>query len=238
MITYVCSYWLSPAAGEAREAELKRYFDLHCYLKQRMGSQQIILTNLDYPGAIELKVPPNFTEKYAFFARYFGLKQLIESGVQLPICLHDHDFFNAKDLPYDENAILVGSMVDGYFSEQAVVYPEIAKQAIMAFTDKLWSLDFTAGLQYGYGTEVRHEGLYSTEQTMSDLALQPFKSIPMRQGFNVKDQVSFDIVSHHSLDAASIASTEIPSGSHGIHGHLNKGQATEVMLDWLAENLS
>lgn len=244
MITYVCSYWLSPEADKSRVAELKRYFDLQCYLKKRMGCRQIILSNIDYPDAIELKLPSNFTAKHAFFSRYFGLKQLLESGVQFPICLHDHDFFNAQHLPDDEDAILAGAIDRGYFSEQAVVYPEMAKQALLDFINTLWELDYDASgaLQSGYGTEVRHEGMYSTEQTMVSHSLQPFKSLAMRRAFNVKDQVSFDIGAHHSLDDSPIsaegAGAEIPAGTHGVHGHLNKGETTDVMLDWLAQNLS
>lgn len=244
MITYVCSYWLSPEAGKTRVAELKRYFDLQCYLKKRMGCRQIILSNIDYPEAIDLELPPNFTPKYAFFARYFGLKQLLESGVQFPICLHDHDFFNVQHLAHDDGAILAGAINRGCFSEQAVIYPEIAKQALLDFINTLWKLDFdTSGtLKSGYGTEVRHEGMYSTEKTKASDSMQPFKSIPMQQALNIKDQVSFDIVAHHSLDASPIStgglSAEIPAGTHGVHGHLNKGEATDVMLNWLAQNLS
>jgi hypothetical protein len=237
-MNYLCSYWLSPDASDTRVAELKRYFDLQCYLKNRMGDNQIILTNIDYPDAVLIDLPPNFTIEFAMFARFFGLAQVIKSGISFPLCVHDHDFFNGKELAYDDGAILVGALVDDFFSDQVVVYPEISKQAILDFVDSLWALDFDASMQSGYGTEVRHEGLFSTEQTMVNLDLHPFESIPMRREFNVKDQVSFDIIDQHSLDLAYVEAQAIPAGSHGVHGHLNKGPATNVLLDWLASNLS
>lgn len=236
-MNYLCSYWLSPDASEARVAELKRYFDLQCYLKRRMGSQQIILTNIDYPNAIPIDLPYNFTAEFAMFARFFGLAQVIKSGISFPLCVHDHDFFNAKELVYDDGAILVAALVNDFFSDQVVVYPEISKQVILDFVDSLWALDFEAFMQSGYGTEVRHEGLFSTEQTLVNLGLHPFEPIPIRREFNIKDQVSFDIVDQHSLDSAHVKAEPIPAGIHGVHGHLNKGPATDVLLDWLALEL-
>ena len=237
-ITYVCCYWLSPDAGDSRETELRRYFDLQIYLKKRLGCQQLIVTNIDYPGAIAMKLPPKFTPKHALYTRYYGLKQLVESGLEFPICLHDHDFFNAQSLPHDSEAMLVGALIDGLFSEQVVVYPETSKQAVIDYADMLWDPDFEGHLQSGYGTESRHEGNYSTEQTIANLAIRPFESIPIRKAINVKDQVSFDIVDQHSLDIGEAACEASPPGTSGIHGHINKGQATEVMLDWLASKLS
>ncbi|MBL4671627.1 MAG: hypothetical protein JKX81_05165 [Arenicella sp.] len=237
-MNYLCSYWLSADASDARVAELKRYFDLQCYLKRRMGSHQIILTNIDYPGATPIDLPLNFTTEFAMFTRYFGLAQVVKSGISFPLCVHDHDFFNGKELASDDSAILVGALVNDFFSDQVVVYPEISKQAILDFVDSLWALDFDAFIQSGYGTEVRHEGLFSTEQTMANLGLHPFESIPIRREFNVKDQVSFDIIDQHSLDPAYVEAQAIPASSHGAHGHLNKGPATNVLLDWLASNLT
>lgn len=244
MITYVCAYWLSPDASNARVAELKRYFDLQCYLKKRMGRTQIIMTNIDYPGAIDIQLPADFKKEDAMFTRYYGVQQLIKNGLQFPICLHDHDFFNSQDLPYSESAIFSGAVVDGCFSEQAVVYPKMAKQALVDFASSLASLGLAlgAGIKSGYGTEVRHEGLNSTEHVLRQYSLDQFKSLPMLDQLKVKDQVSFDILKHHSLDVVDVPiknnSAYVPAGSHAVHGHINKGEASEAMLDWLAENLS
>ncbi len=236
-MNYLCSYWLSPNASRAREVQLRRYFDLQCYLKQRMGCRQVIMTNIDYPGSISIDLPPNFTEEKAFFTRYFALKQQIEAGLEFPICLHDHDLFNAKPLPHDADAILVGSMKEGAFSEQAVVYPSIAKHAIFKFSDILWNQDIGSHRRAAYGAKRRHEGMFSTEQTIHDLVLRPFRSVPMRIAFNVKDQVSFDIGGQNSLDTGDAMCADIPPGVDAIHGHINKGQATDVLLDWLAREL-
>ncbi len=236
-MNYLCSYWLNPDADPQRVAELKRYFDLQCYLKQQMGSKQFVMTNIDYSGALKFDLPKSFSPKYALFTRYFALAQLVRLGVSFPICVHDHDLFHAKPLEFDDKSILVSALIDGFFSDQLVVYPESAKAAIIALSDYLGELNFEAGLQSGYGTEIRHEGLYSTEQTFFDLKLRPFESLPMRQAFNVKDQVSFDIVSQHSLDSGSADSRPIPRGTHAVHGHLNKGLATDTLLNWLASEM-
>ncbi len=233
-MNYICAYWLSPDASRSRVNELKKYFDLQRYLKTRIGAKQIIVTNIDYPGAIRMKLPSDFNSKHALFTRYFAVKQVLESGLQFPICVHDHDSFNATTLPVDDNAILVGSTSKSYFSEQIAVYPQCAKEALFAFTKAIWNLELEGFTQSGYGTEVRHEGSYSIESAMARLDYNPFDGIEVRATIRVKDQVSFDILEKHSLDQAEIDAEHIPSDIDVVHGHLNKGPATEKLLNWLA----
>jgi len=233
-VNYICAYWLSPDVSRSRVHELRKYFDLQCYLKKRIGAKQIIVTNIDYPGAFAMELPSGFTSKHALFTRYFAVKQLIESGLQFPICVHDHDSFNTTPLPVDENAILVGSTSKSYFSEQIAVYPQCAKEALLAFTRAIWNLEFEGFFQSGYGTELRHAGSYSLESAMARLNYNPFEDIEVRAAIRVKDQVSFEILENHSLDQAEIDAEDIPSDIDVVHGHLNKGLATEKLLNWLA----
>lgn len=233
-MNYICAYWLSPDVSRSRAHELKKYFDLQSYLKKRFGSKQIIVTNIDYPGAIPMKLPHGFTSKHALFTRYFAVKQVLESGLQFPICVHDHDSFNATPLPHDHNAILVGSTSKSYFSEQVAVYPECAKEALLEFTSAVWNLEFEGFTQSGFGTESRHEGNYSLETALARLNYNPFEGIEVRAAIRVKDQVSFEILEKHSLDQADIDADDISNAVDVVHGHLNKGVATEKMLNWLA----
>ncbi|MBX2848861.1 MAG: hypothetical protein KTR16_11110 [Acidiferrobacterales bacterium] len=237
-MNYLCSYWLNPESNAERESELRRYFDLQCYLKQRMGNTQVIVSNIDYPSAVAFELPLGFNSKFAMFTRFFALKQMILAGLEFPICCHDHDFFNARPLEHDPDHVLVSALVNGYFSDQVIVFPESSKQAIFDFVNTLEDFDYEPQLQSGYGTEIRHEGQYSTEQSYAHLNEKPFQNTPMRQAYNVLDQVSFDILDQHSLDHGTAKANDIPDYCHGVHGHVNKGQATEILLNWLSKQLS
>ncbi len=236
-MNYLCSYWLAPSASESRKSELVKYFDLQCYLKKRIGAKQIIVTNIDYPGAYQFNLPEKFTAQYGLFTRFYALGQMIEAGLEFPICCHDHDFFNATPLEYDANSILVAALSGDFFSDQVLVIPESQKQAILDFVTTLRKLDFDAALQSGYGTEVRHEGQFSTEQSYANIENRPFSQEDLRIAFNIRDQVSFDIVNQHSLEPGNAESEAIPDYCHGVHGHINKGKASDIMLQWLAKRL-
>ncbi|MBX2846844.1 MAG: hypothetical protein KTR16_00875 [Acidiferrobacterales bacterium] len=108
--------------------------------------------------------------------------------------------------------------MDGLFSEHIVVYSEIAKQAILDCSETLWSPVFEGQLHFGYGTETRHEGSYSTVQTIANRSIGPFGSMPMRKAINVKDQVSFDIVNQHLLDFGESNAAQFLQGYLGFTG--------------------
>lgn len=237
-MNYICSYWLSPEAGQSRAHELKKYFDLQCYLKRRIGAKQMVVTNIEYPGAIVMRLPPNFTSRHAQFTRYFAVKQVLESGLGFPLCVHDHDSFNVASLPHDPDAILVGSTTERYFSEQIAIYPQRAKEALLEFTRAVWNLEFAGFTQSGYGTESRHEGSFSLESAMANMKYKPFDDIEVRAAIRVKDQVSFDILEKHSLDQAEVYAEDIPDEIDVVHGHLNKGVASDKMLSWMAGKMA
>lgn len=233
-MNYLISYWLNPEVPRRRADELRRYFDLQCYLKQQFGAQQTIITNLDYEGAIPFIEPQGFSKEYAFFAKQFGLGQLLERGYALPVAVHDHDLFIRQPLPHQHDAILCGSQFDGLFSDQLVVYPEIARKQIMEYVMYLREFNFPKALQHGYGCKTRHESLYSSEVTMTKLEKNPYADIPIKTAISVHDLVSHNIVDHHSLDEAECEYIPIEAAIQAVHGHLNKGPSTKALIDWLA----
>ena len=234
-MNYVISYWLSPDSSPERERELRRYFDLQCYTKEQFGARQLIVTNIDYPGAIPFVEPPGFSREYAFFAKQFGVAQLIDSGFEFPFAVHDHDMFIRNPLPASESAILCSSKSGHCFSDQLVIYPQISKEALLGYVNLLKTFDFDKGVQTGYGCETRHEKMYSSEVTLARIKPNPFIDIPVEIAISFRDLVSFDILDHHSLDPADCECNPVPDDVQAVHGHLNKGPATDALIKWLAQ---
>lgn len=92
-MNYLIAYWLEPGSSREQENALRTYFDLQTYSKHLFGAEQIIITNIDYDGAIALELPPAFTREHALQVKYLALQQLLSLGYELPICMHDHDLF-------------------------------------------------------------------------------------------------------------------------------------------------
>jgi hypothetical protein len=234
-MNYVISYWVPPDTSEQRKEYLRRYFDLQCYTKTQFGASQTIITNLDYEGAIAFPEPEKMIEEYGLFARYFGLGQLIQDGLEFPIAVHDHDTFIRAPLVASDSAILCASKNEYNFSEQLVVYPEISRMPLSALINKFQNYDFHKALSCGYGTEARHEQMYNPEEALANMRPLPFEGIPIESSISLRDLVSFDILGHHSLDAQECECKPIPDSVQAVHGHLNKGAATEALIDWLAQ---
>jgi hypothetical protein len=234
-MNYLLSYWISPDSSDERKDALRTYFDLQCYLKQQFGAKQTIVTNLDYAGAIPLQEPPGFSYKYGMFAKHFGLGQMIRNGLEFPIAVHDHDMFIRQPLAANQHAIRCSSGGGDYFSDQLVIYPELSKHAVVRYIDKLESFDFPTGLHSGYGTEVRHEKMYSTEVTQHYMEPRPFTGIDIDVSIPFRDLVTFDILEQHSLDAGVSECKPIPMEVEAVHGHLNKGPATDALIGWLSQ---
>lgn len=233
-MNYVISYWVPPDMSEQRRAQLKAYFDLQRFAKSRFGAEQLIVTNLDYPGAIPFVEPPGFRREYGLFAMYFGLKQLIEQGLDFPITVHDHDLFIRAPMPEHATAIqCVGSEGKGTFSEQIVVFPACSQNALMDYIDYLAEFTFFKHKRNDYGTDVRHDNMYSSESAMSNLHPPPFANFNILSNIRHCDLVSFDIQGHHSLDPAYCESEPIAADTQAVHGHLNKGPASDALLEWL-----
>lgn len=233
-LTYVIGYWLDPASAPEREAALRTYFDLQKHTKQQLGAEQIIVTNIDYEGALTLKIPEGFTPRHAQFSKHLAVYQLLQSGIDLPICVHDHDLFLKQELQADPHAIRCGSKYSGIFSDQILVIPPSAREEIMAYYQQLFELELPFHTQSGYGTEQRHEGLYSTEMALRLMQQFPFKDVPIVDDILCYDLVSHEIQEHHSLDNGNCEAQPVPEYAQVVHGHLNKGQATEVLVDWLS----
>ena len=234
-MNYLLSYWIPPDASDERKDALRTYFDLQCHLKRQFGAEQIIVTNLDYAGAIRFQEPPGFSYQYGMFAKPFGLGQMVDSGLEFPITLHDHDMFIRQPLAANQHAIRCSSGSDQHFSDQLVIYPELSKHALTTYVDKLKRFDFPKGLHSGYGTEVRHEQMYSTEVTLNHMNPHPFADIAIDVSIPFRDLVTFDILDQHSLDAGFSECNFIPPDVQAVHGHLNKGPATDALIDWLCQ---
>lgn len=232
-MNYVTSYWIPPDAPDHRKDSLQTYFDLQRYTKQQFGADQIIVTNLDYPGALPFIEPPGFKREYGMFAKLFGIGQLIDQGLEFPIVVHDHDMFVREGLPHSETAILCASMEGHRYSDQLAVYPEVSRNALTGFIDHLKTFEFVKKFHHGYGSEARHEKMYSTEMTLGNTKPNPFADIPIEIAISFRDLVSFDILEHHSLDSSHCECDLIPPEVQAVHGHLNKGPATEALVDWL-----
>ncbi|RBP49776.1 hypothetical protein [Arenicella xantha] len=233
-MNYVVSYWAPDDMASDRRDALRRYFDLQHYTKTRFGGHQIILTNIDYPSAIQLQVPTKFSKPYAMFAKYLGLGQMVRAGLEFPIALHDHDMFIRTQLPVNDTAIQCCSGSGSTFSDQLVVFPECSKDKLMAFIERLESFDFPLGFNAGYGCEVRHEEMFSTEVAAALMDPPPFAGMRIEVNIPFRDIVSFDILEHHSLDVAQCECQPISSDAVAVHAHINKGPATDALIDWLA----
>ena len=234
-MNYLLSYWIPSDASDQRKEALRTYFDLQCYLKRQFGAKQIIVTNLDYAGAIRFEEPPGFSYEYGMFTKFFGLGQIIRDGFDFPITVHDHDMFIRQPLIANEQAIVCSSSGDHHFSDQLVIYPELSRLALEKFIDKLSSFDFFKGLQSGYGTAVRHERMYSSEITLANMQPNPFAGIPIDASITYRDLVSHHIVGQHSLDVGTSECEPIPAEVQAVHGHLNKGPATDALIDWMCQ---
>ena len=233
-MNYVVSYWVSPDTREERKDALRIYFDLQRYTKAQFGAEQLIVTNLDYPGAIPLQLPAGFRREFGMFAKFLGLGQLIRDGLEFPITVHDHDMFVRDALQHDDSAIICASGGDAYFSDQIVIFPEISRAALMDFIERLEDVESHPPLLHsGYGSEIRHEGMYSTESIHCNMQPRPFADIPIKVDIPYRDLVSFDIQGHHSLDPAECECGPIPDDVLAVHGHLNKGPATDQLVNWL-----
>lgn len=234
-MNYVISYWVPPGTSEQRKDYLRRYFDLQCYTKAQFGAVQSIITNLDYEGAIAFPNPRKISKEYGLFSRYFGLGQLIRDGLKFPIAVHDHDTFIRGPLVASDSAILCASKTEYNFSEQLVIYPKVSRKALLACINRFENYDFHKALHIGNGTEVRHEQMYSPEAALANMRPPPFDGIPIEDSLSLRDLVSFDILGHHSLDAEECECNPIPDSVQAVHGHLNKGPATEALVDWLVQ---
>jgi hypothetical protein len=234
-MNYIISYWVAPETSDRRKEYLRRYFDLQHYTKRQLGATHIIITNLDYEGAIAFPEPKKIHKEYGLISRYLGLGQLIRDRVEFPIAVHDHDTFIREPLVASDSAILCASKIEHNFSEQLVVYPEISRTALIAYINKFENDDFPKMRQSGYGTDIRHEHMYSAEAAFTHMRPPPFEGIPIESSLSLQDLVSFDILGHHSLDPEECECNPIPDSVQAIHGHLNKGPATEALIDWLAQ---
>jgi hypothetical protein len=230
---YLVAYWLDPQSSEEREAALRVYFDMQLYTKSLFGGNQLIVTNIDYQGAIPFDEPKGFTREHAMHVKYFALQQILRAGHDLPICLHDHDMFIKSPLTVNAEAIRCTSKNRERFSDQLLVFPPLAREPLENFLQRLNDLDCLFGMHVGYGTEQRHEGIYSSEFTLANLQPYPFADIPIEADIISRDLVSFDIREHHSLDAVNCDAKPIPAKAQAVHGHLNKGPATELLVDWI-----
>ena len=234
-MNYLLSYWIPPDASDQRKDALRTYFDLQCYLKRQFGAEQIIVTNLDYAGAIAFEEPPGFSYEYGMFAKTFGVGQMIRNGLEFPITVHDHDMFIRQPLTANQHAIRCSSGGEAHFSDQLVIYPELSKQALTNYVDRLMSFDFPKGRQSGYGAEVRHESMYSSEITQAYMQPKPFADIAIDVSIPFRDLVTFDILDQNSLDAGISQCKPIPMEVQAVHGHLNKGPATDALIEWMSQ---
>ena len=235
-LNYVICYWVAPETSDARRKSLVRYFDLQRHTKSNFGAEQIIVTNLDYPGAIPFVEPPGFKREHALFAVYFGLGQLIDEGLSLPVVLHDHDVFLRAPVKAVDDAIqCIGRSPGGSFSEQLLVFPELSKNALKDYITHLKTFEFCTGQRLDHGADVRHDGMFSSEYTLANTKPSPFDGIPIEASIELRDLVSFDIGAHHSLDAAYCECNTISDNAQAVHGHLNKGPATDALLKWLTQ---
>lgn len=233
-MNYVICYWAPPDLSPRREQALRRYFDLQRYTKAQFGAEQLIVTNLNYPGAIEFIEPPGFKREHALFARYFGLGQLFDQGLGFPLCVHDHDAFINRPMHARGHIQCLAMTPNGTFSEQFVIYPEAAKQALQAYIERLKQFQFGTLQRRELGAAVRHEGMYSSEFTLATLTENPFQGMPVQASISHRDLVSFDIQGHHSLDTAYCECNPINADTQVVHGHINKGPASDALFEWLA----
>lgn len=125
------------------------------------------------------------------------------------------------------------SKYQGRFSDQLVVFPPASKRQLDAYLETLSTLRVEFAPRYGYGIEKRHEGMYSSEATMAKVDPYPFTETPIIADIISSDLVSRNIRDHHSLEAANCFAEQIPAHVQAVHGHLNKGPATDVLVDWL-----
>lgn len=232
---YLIAYWLEPGSPPAREQALRTYFDLQCHTKRLFDAQQLIVTNIDYPGAIPLILPDGFKREHAIHVKFFALHQILQNGYELPICMHDHDMFLTAAINCDDGAIHCTSAPQGKFSDQLVAFPEQSQEALRVFLEALNRFDCYFGMHTGWGSEARHEGMYSSEVTLANMKPYPFAEIPIKADIPYRDLVSFDIQEHHSLDAIDCDAGPIQAGTKAVHGHINKGPATELLIDWIAD---
>lgn len=237
-MNYVISFWLPPDAGPVRESALRAYFDLQRASKARFGANQLIVTNIDYENAIAFDAPPGFSREYGLLAKYFGLGQIIEAGYEFPIAMHDHDTFIRARLPHDPEAILCGSAPLGQFSEQCVVFPESSKAALVNYIAQLQTFDFPKMERPGSAARGRHQGMYSTEAVKGLMQPDPFAGLTLRPVLRVHDMVSFDIGGQNSLDSGCCEARPIRRGTQAVHGHINKGPASQLLMDWLDDRES
>jgi tetratricopeptide (TPR) repeat protein len=231
--TYVIGYWLDPDSPPHRAEELRKYFDLQIYSKQQFGAQQIIVTNIDYEGAMPLRVPEGFKPEHAMFAKYLAVQQVIEENREFPICLHDHDLFIKRPLRVSSNHIVSSQTEAHAFSDQLVVFPSQAASAINTVCERLKNFNLPFQHRVGYGCEQRHERRFSTEVTLARTQPYPFTGIPIDAHLECANLVGQKIREQHSLDPGHCEAAAIPPTADAVHGHLNKGPVTDSLVDWL-----
>jgi hypothetical protein len=177
--------------------------------------------------------PPGFLPQYGIIAKWLGLGQMINSGLEFPIMMHDHDVFVRAPIACDMKAICSVYAENGYISDQIVIIPERCKNDVMNYVNRLLLFDFQGGFRNGFGSEVRHEGRYSSEAVQINMNPKPFATTPTKSCITMRDLVSFDIKGIHSLDRGNSDCNPIPDDAQAVHGHLNRGEATVCLMEWL-----
>lgn len=162
-MNYVITYWVPPGTSQTRKNALRGYFDLQRQTKTRFGDCQTIVSNLDYRDAIPFIQPEGFQPEHGIIAKWLGLGQIIDSGIEFPVMMHDHDVFVRSPIAHDEEAICSAFAGSEYISDQIVIIPEKCREAVVDYINRLKLFNFQGGLRSGYGCEVRHEGRYSSE---------------------------------------------------------------------------
>ncbi len=232
-MNYVVTYWVPPDTSEARKKALCMYFDLQRKTKERFGCHQTIVTNVDYPHAVPLVLPPGFLPRHGILAKWFGLGQMIDSGMRCPIMMHDHDVFIRAPIAYDMEAMYSAYARDGYVSDQIIIIPPMRKNDVMNYINRLRSFTFQGGFRNGYGCEIRHEGRYSSEIVQVKMQPRPFANTPAKPTITLQDVVSFDIQDTHSLDRGTADCPPISDEVQAVHAHLNRGEVTASLMEWL-----
>ena len=232
-MNYVITYWVPPGTSEARKDTLRLYFDLQRETKARFGGHQTIVTNIDYRGAVPFLQPTGFLPQHGIIAKWIGLGQMIHRGMKFPIMMHDHDVFIRASIAHDPDAICSAYAKDGYISDQIVLIPEKCKNDVINYVNRLLQFTFHGTCRSGYGCEVRHEGRYSSESIQINMNPKPFATTPMKSCINIRDLVSFDIKNRHSLDPGNSDCNPIPDDAQAVHGHLNRGKASQLLMAWL-----